>query len=56
LFQAAEFEEGEAAGFLWRHALAEIVVDVELQVGGEFGVEVVVVASHVEEIEDPVES
>jgi hypothetical protein len=43
LFEPAEFEESEAAGFLRRKTLTEIVIDVELEVGGELGVEVAVV-------------
>jgi hypothetical protein len=42
LFEATEFEEGLAAGFFGGHAFGEVVVDVELEVGGEFGVEVAV--------------
>jgi hypothetical protein len=42
LFEAAEFEEGLAAGFFGGHAFGEVAVDVELEVGGEFGVEVAV--------------
>ena len=40
VFDAAEMEDGLTAGFGGRHAGAEIVFDVEIEVGGEFGVEV----------------
>ena len=36
-FDAAEFDDGAAAGFNRRHAGAEIVVDVELEMAFEFG-------------------
>jgi len=37
LVEAAEFEEGLAAGLFGRHAGAEIVFDVELEMRFEFG-------------------
>jgi hypothetical protein len=37
LFKAAELQEGLAAGLVWSHALLEIVLDVEGQMGSEFG-------------------
>ena len=39
LFEAAEGEKGLTAGFAGRETAAEIVVDVELEVRGEFGVQ-----------------
>jgi hypothetical protein len=52
LFEAAEFEEGLAAGFLGPEALTEMVVDVELQVVRKFGVEVAVAFKNVEQAEE----
>ena len=40
LFEAAEPEKGVAAGTLRGHALRDVVVDVELKMGGEFGIEI----------------
>jgi hypothetical protein len=50
LLEAAEFKECVAASFFGRHAGTKIVVDVELEVGGEFDVEVAVDGVLVEEI------
>jgi hypothetical protein len=50
LIEAAEFDEGLTASFFGRHACAEIVVDVELEMGFEFGSEITVAAPSIENI------
>lgn len=50
LFQAAEFQEGDAAGFFGRHAGAEVVVEVKVQMGAEFIVQFPFKLGLVEEI------
>jgi hypothetical protein len=52
LFEAAEFEEGVAAGGFGGHTSGEVVVNVELKVGGQLGVEFAVDLGFAEEILD----
>ena len=57
LFQATEGEEGLTAGFFGRHAASKVVVNVELEVEREFGVEVAVVSGvFTKEIDEALES